>query len=274
MPELKLSPAGRRYGYVKDTPDHRDFGVGRFPFLGAVEPQATNGPLLGPVLNQGQQGSCTAHADAANREFLHWKEYANQGKPYAPGADGLYSPAFLYFLERQVDAGWTGGPFLPDPGDVGSMGRTCCIVANKYGACLRTEMPYNDADFSTPPTDQQLADALTWKAGSYHRLLTVDDMKSCIASGYCFMVGFTVYESFENIGSNGIWTPNKATEQVLGGHEVLAFAYDDSVNGGSFGIRNSWGADWGASGNFWMRYTDAADPDVLQDAWIQHLGHW
>ena len=61
---------------------------------------------------------------------------------------------------------------------------------------------------------------------------------------------------------------------MLGGHEVLAYGYDDSVNGGSLLIRNSWGASWGKNGDFYMRYKDAANPDVLMDACIQHLGRW
>src|SRR5277367_4454691 len=135
-------------------------------------------------------------------------------------------------------------------------------------------MPYVDSDFSTAPTTQQLADALQWPTGQYHFAANVDDMKSIIATGYNFRVGFTVYESFEDIGANGEWSPNTSKEQVLGGHEVLCYGYDDSVNGGSLLIRNSWGAGWGKSGDFYMRYQDAVDQNILMDACIQHLGKW
>jgi hypothetical protein len=263
---LPLSPAGRRYGYKKDVPDFRDLGVGRAPLQQATASSSSNLELMGVVLDQGDEGSCTAHAAAADREFLHWKEIARRGGTVAPTADGMYSPSFIYYLERQTDGSL-------DQGDCGSFGRTSCATLNKFGCALRLDMPYMAGDFGTAPTPAQLVGALKFATGQYHRLATVDDMKSCIASGYNFRIGFTVYGSFEGINVTGIWSPSKK-ESVLGGHEVLAIGYDDNVNGGSFLVRNSWGADWGNEGNFYMRYVDAADTDILQDCYIQHLGKW
>ena len=263
---LALSPAGRRYGYHKDPPDHRDFGVGRVRLEQATATAQSNLDLMGVVLDQGQESSCTAHAAAADREFLHWKELVRRGAKFVPTSEGMFSPSFIYYLERQADGSLAQG-------DCGSFGRTSCATLNKFGCALRSDMAYVAGDFGTAPTAAQLDGALKFATGQYHRLATVDDMKSCIASGYNFRIGFTVYESFEAIGANGIWTP-ETTEQVLGGHETLAIGYDDSMNGGSFQVRNSWGAGWGDSGNFWMRYADAANSDILQDAWIQHLGKW
>lgn len=262
---LLLSKNGRRFGYHKDEPDYRDLGIGSVKLAKATSPSMSNLALCGPVLDQGQQGSCTAHAAAADREFLHWKTYNAQGKAVAPGTDGLYSPAFLYYLERELDGTLAQG-------DCGSTGRTSCMVLNQFGCALRADMPYSDSDCSTPPSEMQLTSAKTWATGQYHRLTTVDDMKSVIATGYNFRIGFTVYESFESIGPDGIWNPD-VMEPVLGGHEVLAIGFDDNVNGGSFQVRNSWGS-WGDNGNFWMRYQDAANSDILMDAWIQHLGKW
>lgn len=266
MPLLPLSPAGRRYGYHRDKPDHRDYGIGPFKLDTAAEPAVSNIALMGPVLDQGDEGSCTAHAGAADREFLHWKELQYRGLFTGAGSEGLYSPSFLYYKERELDG-------TLDQGDCGSFGRTSCLALRNFGCALRSEMPYVAGDFSTAPTVEQLAAATKWVTGQFHRLGTVADMKSCLASGYNFRIGFTVYESFESIGSDGIWTPN-TSEGVLGGHEVLAIGYDDRVNGGCFQVRNSWGPAWGSAGNFWMRYQDAADADILMDAWIQHLGVW
>jgi C1A family cysteine protease len=259
---------GRRYGYKKNPIDIRDYGLGSSrPLREAEAPAMNNGQFMGPVLDQGQQGSCTAHAGVADREYLHWKQIAADGGTVSPGTEGLYSPSFLYYIERQLD-GTLG------QGDAGSTGRTSCRALNQYGCCLRADMPYNDSDCSTAPTAAQLADGTKWPTGQYHFLSTVSDMKNCIASGYNFRVGFTVYESFEDIGADGIWTPNTQTEQVVGGHEVLCYGYDDTVNGGSFLIRNSWAADWGKNGDFYMRYVDAIDPNIQLDAAIQHLGRW
>jgi C1A family cysteine protease len=261
---LELSRGGRRYGYHKDKADHRDFGVSHLGFTLATSEKRSNISLLGPVLDQGDEGSCTAHAAAADREFLHWKEIENRNGTVAPGDEGLYSPAFIYYKEREFDG-------TLDQGDCGSYGRTSCMVLTRFGATLRSDMPYVPGDFSTAPTSEQLAEARIWQTGGYHRLATVQDMKNCIASGYCHRIGFAVDEGFEGIQSDGIWYK---AGKVLGGHETLVIGYDDTVNGGSFQVRNSWGKDWGQAGNFWMPYRYAADPNILMDAWIQHLGKW
>jgi C1A family cysteine protease len=254
---LQLSPAGRRYGYLKDKLDHRDFGIATAPLspnLG-LSPSTDLEASVGAVLDQGDEGSCTAHYGAKQLTFLYKKYKA---------VDAEFSPAFIYYKSREFDGSL-------DQGDCGSMGRSVCHVLNQFGAALRSDEPYTPGDFSTAPTDAQLAEALTYKAGAFHRIQNVQDMKTCLASGYVFGIGFTVYESFESIKADGLWAPD-TTENVLGGHETTVIGYDDSVNGGSFKVRNSWGVGFGASGNFWMRYADAGNPDILQDAWFIHLG--
>lgn len=276
MIELQLSPAGRRYGYIEDHADHRDLGMMSAPFRSptflarAFDLES----FCGPVLDQGAEGSCTAHFGVGLRGFLS-RKFENVVRDF--------SPAYVYWLSLQTDAFYEVNDRWPTTEellafaktnavqDVGSMGRTVCWVLNKFGACTIGSEPYVPGQFATPPTDAQLAEGLSFKGGAYHRLATVADMKSCLASGYVFGIGFTVYESFEHIGDNGQWNP-KTDENVLGRHQVMAIGYDDTLNGGSLKIRNSWGPNWGQRGNFWMKYTDAANPDILMDAWMEHLG--
>jgi hypothetical protein len=281
---LPLSPVGRRYGYRKDKADFRDFGMHRFshfaepiPLPAVVDLE----PFCGPVRDQGQQGSCTAHAGVGVREFLARKYQPSVTPP------PVLSPAFLYYLERLMDDFWatnnrwpTNDELLaivktnPAVDDTGSSGRTSLRTMNQFGVCTLDAEPYSDADFTTPPTDAQIAEALLYKSGAYHRISIVQDMKSCLASLYVFAIGFTVFQSFESdqMASDGIWSPDKANESILGYHEPYVIGYDDSVNGGSFKVRNSWSAAWGDKGNFWLRYQDAGDSDILLDAWMQHLG--
>jgi C1A family cysteine protease len=134
-------------------------------------------------------------------------------------------------------------------------------------------MPYTDRECSLAPTAEQLQRAATWPTGQYHRLTTVDDMKSVIASGFNFRVGFTVYPSFENDWAvKGYMPMPTSSEQPIGGHEVLAIAYDDDQS--AFLIRNSWGASWGLDGNFWFPYQAVANESIFSDGWTQHLGRW
>jgi hypothetical protein len=264
---LTLSAAGRRYGYHKDPVDPRDFGLlhnafPKFRKVSKVTPLVDLEPLCGPVKDQGDEGACTAFAGTGMREFLYRKLAKFETTKTTPLP--VFSAAALYYLERQLNN-------TLDQGDCGSDGRTSVKVMNQLGVCLDSEDPYVPGNFATAPTAAQLASALKFKAGAYHRL-GFQDMKSCLLSGYGFVVGFNVYESFESkIGSDGMMpVPDIVNEQLLGGHEVFFIGYDDSKN--AFKVRNSWSKTWGASGNFWMPYTCAADSNIVLDAWMQHLG--
>ena len=54
---------------------------------------------------------------------------------------------------------------------------------------------------------------------SYHRLNTVDEMRTCLADGYPFVFGFTVYSTFESgeVAKSRILHLPKRNEQVEGG---------------------------------------------------------
>jgi C1A family cysteine protease len=103
---------------------------------------------------------------------------------------------------------------------------------------------------------------------SYARVVqTLNQMKGCLASGYPFVFGFTVYESFENqqvaqTGHAPMPTPN---EQVLGGHAVMAVGYEDAHHW--FIVRNSWGTGWGMQGYFTLPYAYLLDTNLSSDFW-------
>lgn len=79
-------------------------------------------------------------------------------------------------------------------------------------------------------------------------------MLICLAEGYPFVFGFTVYESFETrkVVETGIASMPRKKERVLGGHAVLAVGYNQKDK--RFLVRNSWGTGWGKNGYFTMPY--------------------
>lgn len=270
MAELKLSAAGRRYGYVRDTPDYRDLSIAAMRLTTSILPPSVDlEPWCGPVRDQGMLGSCTGNAGAGMRDFLYRRYLATEQHPDFPADKAIFSPLYIYYREREKSK-W-GEDTYPD--DAGAQMRTICRVLRYYGTCPEALDPYNVADFNRPPTPEQTAQAYNYHAGAYHRLSTVNDMRSCLASGYVFVLGFAVYESFESseIASTYIMpVPDVNRERLLGGHAVLCIGYDDSTQ--MLKIRNSWGLGWGRSGNFFMPYAVAADPNLVWDCWIQHLG--
>jgi C1A family cysteine protease len=92
-------------------------------------------------------------------------------------------------------------------------------------------------------------------------------MKSCLASGYPFVFGFTVYESFESqeVSQTGEVPLPDSEEKVLGGHAVLAVGYNDSTQ--RFLVRNSWSDGWAQKGYFTMPYEYLTNENLSDDMW-------
>lgn len=276
---LPLSKLGRRYGYKKDTPDHRDLGlVTMWPIAQKAPPPGMPTPPVdleewcGPVRDQGDLGSCTAHAGVGMREFLFRKyhDFETKRSELAP-EQAIFSPLYLYYRERYIEGTL--------PGDDGAQMRSIVKALRGFGACLETEDNYRAYNFNLPPTPDQTAHAYLYHAGAYHRISDVSSMKSCLASGYVFALGMNVFESFESdeVAANGLMPMPATGEKCVGGHAVLCIGYDDDVQcpgakPGALKLRNSWGAEWGAKGNFWMPYDFAANRDYVTDCWIAHLG--
>ncbi len=96
-------------------------------------------------------------------------------------------------------------------------------------------------------------------------------MKACLAAGFPFIVGFTVYESFESdqVASSGHVPMPGPDEAVIGGHAVLCLGYDNASQ--VFICQNSWGTGWGMQGFFTMPYAYLTDQNLADDFWSIRL---
>jgi C1A family cysteine protease len=122
------------------------------------------------------------------------------------------------------------------------------------------------------PNIQSFKEALQHKITSYHRILTLDEMRACLAEGFPFIFGFSVYESFESeeVAKTGVVKMPRRDERQLGGHAVMAVGYNDAKE--RFSVRNSWGDTWGRKGYFTMPYDYLADHDLSDDFWTIRRG--
>jgi C1A family cysteine protease len=92
-------------------------------------------------------------------------------------------------------------------------------------------------------------------------------MRSCLAAGYPFVFGFTVYESFESpdVARTGVAPMPAPKEVMVGGHAVVAVGYND--NDKRFIARNSWGSGWGQQGYFTIPYDYLTNSKLSSDMW-------
>ena len=228
-------------GWIPQPPDARDFeflpavAVHQKPVAQFLEISAI------PVLQQGQQGSCTGNATAG---IVMYDQQA-QGEPIV-----LPSRSFIYWNARQAE-GTTAY-------DSGAAVRDAVGGVAKYGVCPDSEFPYDDRVFNVAPSAQDYTDAVRQEALVYESV-RYGHLDQAIASGFPFVFGFSVYESFESpeVASTGIVPIPEPGERVLGGHCVWCYGYNSSYTKNADWLpprtkacRNSWGDTWGNGGDF------------------------
>ena len=248
-----ISRTIKGYGWLPDLPDQRDFQYAApRRVLAKLPPQVDLRPGCPPVYDQGQLGSCTANAIGAAHQFEQIRQDAKSA--FAP------SRLFIYFNERTIEHTVNT--------DSGAMIRDGIKSVVKQGTCPETLWPYDPTAFTQRPTADCFRTALNHQVVSYQRITqSLDQMKGCLADGYPFVFGFSVYESFESptVARTGIVPLPKPSERVLGGHAVMAAGYDDARK--SFIVRNSWSAKWGQKGYCWMPYDYLTAPGLASDFW-------
>jgi len=243
------------YGWVPDRPDFRDK---LYAAIAAPPPALPSKVDLrfgcSLVEDQGQLGSCTANALVGNLEFLERK---------AGHAVTDLSRLFIYYNERALEG--TIGE------DSGAQIRDGVKSLVQYGTCTELKWPYKITQFTKKPTVSCFKEASKHKVTSYHRVVGLQQMRQCLAEGYPFVFGFSVYTSFESatVAKTGVLGLPQQGEKQLGGHAVCAVGYDDTAN--TVLVRNSWGADWGMAGYFTMPYDYISNNNLADDFWTLRM---
>jgi C1A family cysteine protease len=241
------------YGWVRDLPDARDFTYGapllRFPQ--GLPPSVDLRSEFSPVYDQGQLGSCTANAIAGAIEFDQRKQGTKEFTP---------SRLFIYYNERAMEGTVSQ--------DAGAQIRDGVKSVATLGAAPETDWPYDISKLTQKPPKQAYTDAKSDLVTTYARVTQdLTQMRGCLAEGYPFVFGFTVYESFESeaVAKTGELRMPKTGEAVVGGHAVVAAGYKDDQR--VFIVRNSWGSAWGLNGYFLMPYEYLITPHLANDFW-------
>ncbi len=241
------------YGWIRDLPDARDvlYAAPLLRYRQGLPASADLRSECPPVYDQGQLGSCTANGIAGAIEFDQRKQ---GNKEFTP------SRLFIYYNERVME-GTTAQ-------DAGAQIRDGMKSVATLGAPPETDWPYDPSEFAVKPPAAAYADATQDLVSSYMRVSQdVTQMQGCLAEGYPFVFGFTVYESFESeaVARTGMVPMPASGERSIGGHCVLAVGYDATKR--YFFIRNSWGTGWGLDGYGMMPFEYLARPHLASDFW-------
>ncbi|MCP8310751.1 MAG: hypothetical protein L6N95_04130 [Candidatus Methylarchaceae archaeon HK01B] len=254
-------------GWLPDYPDYRDYTVEHEKIKPMVQKIRVEEPVTvglptsvdlrdwcSPIEDQGQLGSCTAHAGIGLVEYYERRAF---------GRHIDASRLFLYKVTRNL-LHWTG--------DTGAFLRTTMGAMVLFGVPPEEYWPYTIADFDEEPSAFCYAFAQAYQPIKYLRLdppaiqkdILLARIKTNLAAGLPSMFGFTVYQCISQASAEGKIPYPCPGEDILGGHAVIAVGYDNEMKiknttceketTGALLIRNSWGAGWGDNGYGWLPY--------------------
>ena len=241
----KKKTANVQLGMLIETPEKlAGIPLASTPAGGSELPPSVDlSDKLPPVGNQGMQQSCVAWAVAY--ALKSYQEKVESGQQFK------FSPSFIY---NQINNGQNAPTYVTD----------ALNVLSQQGVCPYDEMPYNQNDWLSKPSDQSKNDAKKFRIDYWRKINHTDikEVKAHLAAGYPVVIGATVSDQFINNGKE-IWKDPGTPE---GGHCMLLVGYDDSKN--AFKVMNSWGPEWGDNGFGWIDYTLFTNPQVIMYGFV------
>ena len=206
-------------GWKRSLPDPRDhkFSVSRLT-LQTLPAKIDLAPSFA-VYDQGPIGSCTANALAAAVQFDRIKNHQNP--------DFVPSRLFIYYNERSIEG--------DIPVDGGAYLRDGMKSLSQQGVCPEADWDYQPASPATeggpfpvgskPVTQPPQAcydEAVKYCITNYQALdQSLPQLQGCLASGYPFVFGFSVFQSWWTDPAPTAVPYPPAGDSCVGGHAVL-----------------------------------------------------
>lgn len=243
---IKELPNGKKLGWIKDKKSVRKaLLTPRSPEVKAFFDKIFAEPLKDEVdlekyapavWDQGNLGSCTANAIGMAIQIMEKIEYGESKEP---------SRLYLYKKTRDYEG---------STGDSGATITGTVETAVRTGVCLETTWPYIISKFEDEPSEEAEEEGLDYQTLEQVALSNLDEIKATLSAGYPVVLGIFVFDSFMQIGTDGIMPlPDLKSENFLGGHALCLLGYKKINNVLYLKVRNSWNG-WGENneGNFWM----------------------
>lgn len=265
----------RKYGWKPDKPDIHDKSW-KPTAIKLPKPRFFLDPRFIPSrTDQGNLGSCTGWGVRGPISYVRCRK----GETFME-----LSPLFAYYNGRVIEN--------TIHEDAGCEIRDVIKGVHRLGIASEVDWPYIIDKFAEAPSQTAYANAKQDLVKEYRRLpidragaISLRALKEAAVRHQPVTYGFTVYESFDYVGDDGMMPMPKRRDRVVGGHAIWHAGYDNliKVQGqtGALLIANSWGEDWGCAhpeesaggdartaklGYFWMPYA-YLHPRLSSDAW-------
>lgn len=257
----------RKFGWKPNLPDHRDKQYQNHPEMFSVSELPSSVDFraeMSQIEDQGQLGSCVAHATAAALEQLELVELKGHGGPevFDTQFEDI-SRLFIYFNARALDGNTSQ--------DCGTHLRSAVQAVQKWGICRESLWPYIPAKVFDDPGSAAYLEGTSHLVLEHYSLnnTKIIQLKQCLAQKSAIIFGMSIYDSFMSQASaqSGMIPLPTYDEDLLGGHALCCVGYDDHKNGGSFIVRNSWGMSWGESGYCYIPYSYLTNRNLASDFW-------
>lgn len=198
-----------------------------------------------PVCNQTSLSSCTGFAWTGAKKF--------RDKNFLGVANVTASELFIYWNERNLE-----GSTADDAGAAVADGAR---VLATLGCPPEEDWPYDVTQFSVRPPAPAYASALERRVPAPLSLNNADlpEIQSALYEKQLVVFGFDAYQSFYDVGPNGVYRPRG---ERIGGHAVCLVGWYP----GWVVVRNSWDKSWGADGYCFLPTHDFTS-DMVSDCW-------
>lgn len=235
------------FGWHRELPDQRDFKYAlheEFQGAATLPPVVDLRQGMSSVEDQGSLGSCVANATAGQLELLQLR--AIKDKENSPTVFNSefsdISRLFIYFNARYLDG--------TSNRDDGTYIRSAIMSLRRWGICQEKIWPYDQGQVFNIPSRSAYSQGSKHKVFAGYRLDHTSELqlKLCLAKGYPFIFGISLYETFMSnyVAKTGLVPKPSPNERLVGGHAMLCVGYDATDR--TYLVRNSWGIHWGMSG--------------------------
>lgn len=240
---LIIDSIAHKKAYKRKNPTGRDILPQEFSLL----------PYAPPIMDQGEQGTCTAYAVAYCG--MSTSLLLEKGS-YTP-----FSPMCLYNRIKFVD---------DTECSEGSYIRHALSDAKNHGVSHWGDydeyLCQNDYSYDEYPDQIIDFEEINVSVNDFKQELSKYRPVVIAMRSYWDTIERVSSLSSYNVNEEGLWTCDPATYSYCdGGHAMCIIGYDDEKLGGAFLVQNSWGEDWGKAGYFWLPYEQTTYCENIDD---------